>query len=528
MRVIIRILGLAVMVCWWASIVQAGDLTSNPVKYHYPVPQVNPPKVIEVDVCAYGGTPAGVTAAIQAARMGKSAALVVFGRHVGGLTSGGLTATDIGNRKEIGGLANDFYARIGKLSGFPPSQAEKVFRDMLQEAKVPVYYEHRLTLVRKDGNRITEIVMENGNVFRAKMFVDATYEGDLLARAGVTFHVGREANETYKETLNGKQFHKAHNFINAVDPYLVEGDPKSGLLKTIWADPPGKPGDGDRCVQAYNFRMFLTDAPNRVAWPKPVGYDPSRYELLARYLKTAPPIPLQLKHGDSNNQGGFSTDHIGANYSWPEGNYQDREKIFQDHVIYQQGLMWFWANDERVPKDLRDKVNAWGLHPDEFKETGNWSHQLYIREGRRMVSDYVMTEDNCTSKTAVEDSVGLAAYQMDSHNCRRIVIDGKVRNEGDVQVACPKPYPIAYRSIVPRGKECANLFVPVCLSSSHIAYGSIRMEPVFMGLGQSSGTAAALAIDGNVSVQKVDYAKLRAKLVQDKQVLEWNPPPKKP
>jgi hypothetical protein len=497
------------------------------LKYCYPVPKADPARVVEVDVCAYGGTPGGVTAAIQAARMGKTSALVVFGRHVGGLTSGGLTATDIGNRAAIAGLANEFYARVGRVSGFPPSRAEKVFREMLQEAGVPVYYEHRLTSLRKDGERIVEIGMENGNVFRAKVFVDATYEGDLLARAGVGFHVGRESNDTYKESINGKQFRNAHNFTKAVDPFRIEGDPKSGLLKGISAEPPGTAGEGDRCVQAYNFRMFLTNAPNRVPWPRPASYDASRYDLLARYLRIQPHIPLQLKAGDSNNTGGFSTDHIGANYAWPEGDGATRESIFQDHVAYQQGLMWFFSRDERVPADIREKVNAWGLHPDEFKETGNWPHQLYIREGRRMLSDYVMTELNCSSRTSVEDSVGLAAYTMDSHNCRRIVVDGKVRNEGDVQIGCPKPYPIAYRSIVPREKECANLLVPVCLSSSHIAYGSIRMEPVFMGLGQSAGTAAALAIDAGVPVQRVEYAKLRDRLLSDKHVLLWTAPAKK-
>lgn len=494
------------------------------LRYYYPVPPANPARVVEVDLCVYGGTSGGAAAAIQAARMGKTAALVEFGRRIGGLTSGGLSATDVGNRAIIAGLADEFYKRVGKLSGFLPSEAEKTYLEMLREAKVEVFLEHRLKSVKREGNRLVEIETENGNRFRAKMFIDATYEGDLLAKAGVSFHVGREGNALYGETLNGRQFKNAHNFGKPVDPYVVEGDPASGLLKGISGEAPGKAGEGDKAVQAYNFRMFLTNGPDRLPWPKPPVYDAARYDLLARYLKAAPHIPLQLKPGDSNNTGGFSTDHIGMNYEWPEGSYETRERIFQDHVNYQQGLLWCMANDGRIPADIREKVKAWGLHPDEFKETGGWPHQLYIREGRRMVSEVVMTELHCLSKVVAEDSVGMAAYNMDSHNCRRLVIDGKVRNEGDVQTGCPRPYPISYRSIVPREAECANLLVPVCLSSSHIAYGSIRMEPVFMGLGQSAAVAASFAIDAGVPVQRVEYAKLREKLVENKQALGLSSP----
>ncbi|RYD38780.1 MAG: FAD-dependent oxidoreductase [Verrucomicrobiaceae bacterium] len=511
----------------------AGQLSAAPdspnpgLKYYYPVPAANPAQVIEADICVYGGTPGGVSAAVQAARMGKKAVLFVMRRHVGGMTSGGLTATDIGNRKAVGGFANELYAKIGTTHGFRPSQAEEAFLHFLKEAGVTVHYEHRLKEVTKEGNRITSVSFENGNSVKARMFVDSTYEGDLFAKAGVSHHIGRESNATYGETINGVQFRNSHNFNVKVDPYKTPGDPSSGLLPGISAADPGKSGDGDRKIQAYNFRFQLWDGPDRIPFPKPDGYDRGRFALYERYVNTSanPPAPFRLRNGDCNNVGGFSTDHIGANYAWPEADYETREKIFQDHVNYQKGLAYFAANDPEVPQKVRDRVNAYGLMPGEFPETGGFPHELYVREGRRMVSDHVMTEAECRSMKVAEDSVGLAAYTMDSHNCQRVVIDGAVRNEGDVQVRVVRPYPLSYRSIVPKEAECANLLVSVCLSSSHIAYGSIRMEPVFMILGQSAATAASLAIDGDTSVQKVSYARLRERLLADKQILSWDAPP---
>ena len=514
-----------------AAAALAAPETPNPgLKYYYPVPAANPAQTIEADICVYGGTPGGVSAAVQSARMGKKAVLVVMRRHVGGMTSGGLTATDIGNRKAIGGFANEVYAKIGRTSGFKPSQAEETFLHFLKEAGVTVYYEHRLKDVVKEGNRIVSISLENGNTVKAKMFIDSTYEGDLFAKAGVSYHVGREANETYGETINGVQFKNAHNFSVKVDPYRTPGDPSSGLLPTISGEDPGKAGEGDKKIQAYNFRFWLSNSENRLPFPKPEGYDRNRYLLLERYLKASPKpqIPFQIHPGDCNNTGGFSTDHIGANYQWPEADYATREKIFQDHVNYQQGLAYFSANDPEVPQSVRERVASFGLANGEFPETGGWPHELYVREGRRMISDYVMTEQECRSVKIPEDSVGLAAYTMDSHNCQRVVINGAVRNEGDVQTGVKRPYSISYRSIVPKEKECSNLLVSVCLSSSHIAYGSIRMEPVFMILGQSAGTAASFAIDANVPVQKVDYAKLRERLLADQQILIWDAPPAAP
>ncbi len=516
------------------------------------------------DLVVYGGTPGGITAAVQAARLGKTAILIEPGRHLGGMTSGGLGATDIGNKGAIGGLAREFYRRVRKhyeqdsawkqerradFKGpghaphedtawtFEPHVAEKIFNDLLREAKVPVVLGRRLDLkagVRKDGPRIVSITMESGQTYRGKVFLDATYEGDLMAKAGVSYHVGREANRTYGETLNGVQVRRAihHQFIKKVDPYVQPGVPSSGLVPRVHAGPPGTDGDGDRRVQAYNFRLCATDRPaNRRPWPKPAGYDEKQYELLLRNFEAGDhrlpwnPILMPNRKTDSNNNFAFSTDDIGTNYDYPDGDYATREKILKAHVAYQQGLMWTLANHPRVPERVRKHFRTWGLAKDEFTDTDNWPHQLYVREARRMVGAYVMIEQNCRGRRVAEDSVGLAAYTMDSHNTQRYVTkDGHVLNEGDVQVGGFPPYPISYRALVPKEKECANLLVPVCLSASHISYGSIRMEPVFMVLGQSAATAAALAIDDQVSIQKVDYPKLRKRLLEQKQVLDWTGP----
>lgn len=516
----------------------------------------------EADIVVYGANAGGVAAAVQGARMGKKVVLVEPGKHVGGLTSGGLGATDIGNKGAIGGISREFYRRLGayyaddsawkfqkrtdyrnyqRQSGeaemwtFEPHVAEKVLRAMLEEAHVALIMQGRLELdrgVSRDDRQITSILLENGVVLKAKMFIDASYEGDLLAKAGVSYTVGREANAKYGETLNGVQTKNAtkHQFKVAVDPYREPGNPASGLLPGIHPGGPGEEGAADKRVQAYNFRLCLTDHPeNRIPFPKPPGYDPLRYELLLRYIQAGvwdafcSNLPMPNRKTDLNNCGAFSTDHIGMNYDYPEGDYSTREKIVLDHQNYQMGLFWFLANDPRVPAEIRQEIGTWGLCRDEFVETGGWPHQIYVREARRMVSDCVMTEHHCQGRDAVDDPVGLAAYTMDSHNTQRYVKEGKAINEGDVQVGGFPPYPIAYRSIVPARNECGNLLVPVCLSATHIAYGSIRMEPVFMVLGQSAATAAALAIDADVTVQQVEYSSLRARLLEDKQVLKWPP-----
>ncbi len=500
-------------------------------------------ELAEHDLVVYGQSSAGVIAAVQAARMGKSVILIGPDKHLGGLSSGGLGHTDIGNKQAIGGLSREFYKRLGKHYGkdemwkFEPHAAERVFEEFVAEHKIEVHRDEWLDrtsgkgVVKKDG-RITSITMLSGKTYRGKMFIDATYEGDLMAVAGVSYAFGREANSQYGETLSGVQTKKArfHQFATPVDPYVRTGDPSSGLLPGVTKGGPGKEGEADKRIQAYCFRMCLTDVPaNRVPLPKPEGYDPMRYELLLRSILAGANTHRSGYFGisrmpngktDSNTAGPFSTDNIGMNYEYPEADYTTRKRIIEEHETYQKGFMWFLANDPRVPEELRRTTAKWGLPKDEFTDNGHWSHQLYIREARRMVGSYVMTQNNCQGKIKVENSIGMGAYTMDSHHVQRYVDNsGHVRNEGDVEVGGFGPYPIAYGAVVPKKGECENLLVPVCLSASHMAFGSIRMEPVFMVLGQSAATAASQAIDAKVAVQDVEYAELRDRLKADGQVL---------
>jgi hypothetical protein len=500
-------------------------------------------ETITADVVVYGGTAGGVSAACTATKFGKTAVVAEFGKHIGGMTSGGLGFTDIGNKAAIGGFSRDFYKRLGKHYGkaeawtFEPSVAERELRALLAEHKVPVKFSQRLASVKKEGARISEITMEDGTVYRGKIFIDTTYEGDLMAKAGVKYMVGREANARFGETLNGIRAETPHHqFLVPVDPYVKPGDASSGLLPFVMEEPLGKAGDGDASIQAYNFRLcFTKKRENQLPIEPPPGYDAKRYELLGRYFEAlkAAEKKISLRNfmhfgmvtpekTDINNNGGFSTDYIGANFAYADADYATRAKIWDEHLHYIQGFITFLKTDARVPEDIRTDMAAWGLCKDEFQDTGGWPHNMYVREARRMLGGYVMSESDCRWKTKPDDSVGLGAYNMDSHNCRRVVRDGKAHNEGDVQVGV-KPYPISYRSIAPKAEECENLLVPVCLSATHIAYGSIRMEPVFMILGQSAATAASFAIDENVAVQKVAYGKLREQLLKDGQVLAWDP-----
>jgi ribulose 1,5-bisphosphate synthetase/thiazole synthase len=508
------------------------------------LPSLAAPVNIETDVVVFGGTAGGVAAACTAARFGQKAVVTEYGNHIGGLTSGGLGWTDIGNKAAIGGFSRDFYKALGKhykkeeAWTFEPHVAERELRGLLKAAGVPAYFNQRLASVKKEGARITEITMEDGSRYRAKMFIDCSYEGDLMAKAGVKYMVGREANAQFGETLNGiREKTPQHQFKVAVDPYVKPGDASSGLLPFIQKEPLGEPGAGDKAVQAYNFRLCFTKEPgNRMPIDPPPGYDAKQYELLGRYIEalvasgTTPTLRQFLKidmvtplKTDINNNGGFSTDYIGYNHNYPEADYATRDRIWKEHENYIRGLFTFLATDPRVPEAMRKDTAEWGLCKDEFADTGGWPHALYVREARRLAGEYIMTEKNCRWAETVEDSVGLGAYGMDSHNCRRIVRDGRVENEGDTQVGVKGPYPVSYRSIIPKAAECENLLVPVCLSATHIAYGSIRMEPVFMIMGQSAATAAVQAIKDNVSVQKIDYAKLKTQLLADKQILAWDP-----
>jgi len=491
---------------------------------------------VEADICVYGGTSAGVISAYTAQKLGKKAILIEPGHHLGGMSSGGLGYTDIGNKYAITGLARDFYRRIGRHYGkleqwtFEPHVAEAIFQQYVQRGGFSVVYEYRVKEVRKSNGRITDVVLESTGtpvkkdiVIKAKMYIDCGYEGDLMAKAGVSYAVGREDNKDYHETINGVQLMDGHQLPDGIDPYIVPGDPASGLLWGISAGKLAANGTGDRSVQAYNYRICLTTDPkNRLPITRPEGYDSTHYALLLRLFQAWPErrklndyfIISRMPNSktDINNRNGFSTDMIGMNHDYPDGTYAQRDRIIADHERYTKGLLYFFGHDVRVPQALRDEMLTYGYPKDEYVDNGHWSPQLYVREARRLVGEYVMQQANCEGKVVVPDGVGMAAYTMDSHNCRRLVVNGQVKNEGNVEVGGFGPYPIAYRALIPRANECTNLFVPVCLSATHIAYGSIRMEPVFMVLGQSCAVAAAQAIDTRKDIQQLDATTLQASL----------------
>ncbi|MBA3974516.1 MAG: FAD-dependent oxidoreductase [Candidatus Solibacter sp.] len=498
------------------------------------------------DLVVYGGSAGGVMTAVAAARQGLKVALVNPGRHIGGLVSGGLSGTDTGRKEVIGGLALEFYFRAGRyynldrhlqeLAWMPePKVAEQIMRDMLRENNVTLIENQRLreeTGVRKQGARIVELTSENGARYQAKVFADCSYEGDLMAQAKVSYTFGRESTKQYGESLAGIRAHTpSHQF--AVD--IPARDENGKLLPEISPEPRGEPGAADKRIQAYNFRVIATNVPaNRVPWPKPANYDVKRYELLARYLQAMTPYlgrPLDINEvnllriipngkADFNNRGGFSTDYIGKNYEYPEGSYATRDRIWKDHEDYQKGFYYFLANDPRVPKPLQDQMNQWGLAKDEFTGTGHWPNQLYVREARRMIGEYVAVQKDLQTDLLKPDAVGMGSYNSDSHNLQRHVSEnGFVLNEGDVQVPV-KPYQIAYRSLVPKRAEATNLLVPVCLSASHIAYSSMRMEPQYMLLGHAAGIAAALAVKHGVAVQEVPIAELQKQLLAEGAVFE--------
>ncbi|MGO1244753.1 MAG: FAD-dependent oxidoreductase [Sphingobacterium sp.] len=520
----------------------------------------------KADLIIYGGTSAAITAAVQAKKSGKSVIIVSPDKHLGGLSSGGLGFSDTGDKSVIGGLARDFYHRVymhyqdssawswqqqdeygnqgqgtPAMDGenrtmwiFEPHVAESIFEDYVLEFGLVVHRDEWLDRergVELEGNRIVSITTLNGKTYVGKMFIDATYEGDLMAAAGVSYHVGREARNTYNEKWNGVQtgvLHHGHWFKSDISPYRTAGDSSSGLLYGVSGEFPGNYGEADERIQAYCFRMCLSNVPqNKVPFEKPEGYDAENYELLARVFASGWSETFEKfdaipnRKTDTNNHGPFSTDFIGMNYGYPESTYEERKEIIKAHERYQKGLMYFLANDPKVPDDVRARMSLWGLAKDEFVDNGNWPHQLYIREARRMVGQYVMTEHDTFSDKEVADPVGMGSYALDSHNVQRYVKkDGYVQNEGDIGVA-PKrgAYKISYGSLIPKKEECTNLLVPVCLSSSHIAFGSIRMEPVFMILAQSAAIAASLAIDGGIDVQNVSYSDLKKELTMQKQVL---------
>ncbi len=537
--------------------------------------------VVESDICVYGGTSGGVAAAVQAARMGKSVHIVEPGRHLGGMTSGGLSAVDIGDPRSVGGIAREYFTKLAATVGvtlawdkpfeskgggpatggayaIEPHKAEQVFNDMARDAGVKVHLNARLASVKKDGAHITELITEDGTVFRAKVFIDTTYEGDLMAKAGVTYTLVREGNAKYGETYNG--IHYVEKFLPhtsyaqpgetgrlkggqgvwdrdfPLDPYVVKGDPKSGLLPLIQQGEPGSPGEPAPGVQAYCYRICLTTNPaNMIPITPPSDYDPKRYEIVVRFIEAC------LANGDAmdlrwfskhdalpNDKWDFNTATFGGNlpgasHAWPEASYAQREKIGKEHENYHRGLLRFLATDPRVPEKVRKDMQRFGLPKDEFTDNGGWPHQIYVREARRMISDLVLTEHHTFGRQIAPNPISLGSYGTDTHEIRRIVKDGVVVREGKTaggRDGAP-PYGIGYAAIVPKQSECDNLLVTFALSASHTAFSSIRMEPVLMCTSQSAATAACLAVDDKIAVQQVDYAKLKARLERDGQILEW-------
>ena len=510
--------------------------------------------VRDFDVVVYGGTAGGVVAAVGAAREGLKTALLEPGGHLGGMVSGGLGWTDYGKKEVIGGYALEFYYRVGRHYQMPlhgqdlawrpePHVAEEIFRSMVKEAGVTLFEHQRLREkggVRKDGARVAGIATENGDEFTAKVFIDSSYEGDLMAQAGVTYTFGRESSSQYGESLAGVRDQTPyHQFLVDVPAHDAAGK----LLPEVSSRQLPPPGTADKAVQSYNYRMCFTDvAANRVPFARPAGYDPARYEFLARLLRArmqaegrAPALNSlmtldRIPNGktDVNNNGAFSTDYIGGSWNYPDASYAERARIWQAHKDYQAGLFYFLANDPQVPEALRQELNRWGLCKDEFTDTDNWPHQLYIRESRRMVGEYVVVQKDLQTERAKPDPIGMGSYNSDSHNVERIVgPDGNVRNEGDMQVGV-QPYQIPYRVMLPKQAEAVNLLVPVAFSASHVAYSSLRMEPQYMILGHAAGVAAKLAIESGKPVQAIDVAALIATLRKQGAVLEYVPSPQAP
>ncbi len=500
------------------------------------------------DVVVYGGTAGGVIAAVSAAREGLKTALLEPTAHIGGMVTGGLGYTDYGKKEVIGGYAYELYYRVGQyygMSGFgnevawlhEPHVAEDVLRQMMTSAGVTLVEHSRLQEkngVTKQGPRITAIKIENGDSYTATIFIDSSYEGDLMVESGVTWTYGRESSEQYGESLAGvRDKTPFHQFLVDVPAKGADGK----LLPEINVATPLTPGSADKAVQAYNFRMCFSAAADRIPFAKPDTYDPARYALLARLIeartKSEGHIPAlgtlmkidRLPNGttDINNNGAFSTDYIGGSWDYPKATYATRDEIWRKHKDYQAGLFYFLANDPGVPAAVRAEMNTWGLCAAEFTDTDHWPRQLYIREDRRMVGEYVMVQQDLQTNLTKPDPIGMGSYNSDSHNVERIVdANGFVRNEGDMQVAV-KPYQIPYRVMLPKRVEMQNLLVPVAFSASHVAYSSVRMEPQYMILGQAAGVAAKLAIEARISVQTIDTAALTARLRKQGAIMEYVP-----
>ncbi len=513
------------------------------------------------DIVIYGGTSSGVIAAIQASRMGKSVVLLHPGKHIGGATTNGLGWVDCKNHAVVGGIAKEFFSKVwqfyqndanwifearhplsdqhGPVSPteramwvFEPHVAERIMKAMIKAANVQVVFNeslNRTTGVVKNNQQIIQIEMQSGNIYQGKMFLDCTYEGDLMAAAQVSYTVSREANSLYGEIHNGIQSDSQSRAFNVlIDPYIVKQNATSGLLPRVFPNSGGPDGTEDNGIQSYNYRMCLTDVvANKVMVQKPIDYDESQYEIVFRAIE-ANISPKEFFHlnlmpnrkTDSNNAGPISTDFVGMSWNWVEADDATRQNIAKQHENWQRGLIWTLQNHPRVNSEVKDYYAPWGLPKDEFIDNKGWPYELYVREGRRMISSYVITENTAMGQETITDSIGLADYQMDSHYAKYYVgSDGYVEGEGGMYVTTPKPFPISFKAVVPKAEECENLLVPVCLSASHVGYGAIRMEPHFMILGQSCATIASLAIDLGCAVQNVPYDTLKAQLIKDGQLL---------
>jgi FAD dependent oxidoreductase len=540
---------------WLGLLIFLAGCNKNPGRY-----------IADADVVIYGGTSAAISAAVQLARMEKKVIIVCPEQHLGGMSTSGLGFTDTGDKSVIGGISREFYQKVytayqdneswkwqkredygnvgqgtPAIDGdrktmwiFEPHIAEQVFEDLIRENGIEVFRNRWLDRsygVEKKAGKIVSIRMLNGDLFKGKIFIDATYEGDLMAAAGVSFNVGREPAAMYNEEWNGVQtgvFQHGHNFGNMkISPYKVPGDSSSGILPRISAEDPGRKGEGDRRVQAYCYRLCLTKIQeNRLPFEKPDDYDSTQYELLVRVLQKGwnetfqkfDPIPNHKT--DVNNHGPFGFDNIGMNYEYPEATYVRRAEIIKEHIAYQKGLLYFYANDPRIPVPVQNEMQQWGLAKDEFSDNGNWPYQIYVREARRMKGEYIMTEKEVLQGGRVPRPIGMGSYTLDSHNTQRYITpEGYVQNEGDIGVDPEKPYQIDMGCILPIRSECSNLLVPVAVSSSHIAFGSIRMEPVFMILGQSAGIMAKLALDKKKDLHELEYSEIEKLLIEAGQVI---------
>ncbi|CAG5005626.1 hypothetical protein DYBT9275_03618 [Dyadobacter sp. CECT 9275] len=507
----------------------------------------------EYDLVVYGATASGIIAGITAAREGAKVIIIEPGKFIGGVVTGGLSKTDIGNQATIGGITREFFTRAsqhynGKYMWIAePHINSKIFEEMLAEVKIDVIRQEKIRSVNKKDGRITGFTTLSGKRYQGKMFIDATYEGDLMAAAKVSYVVGRESKGTYQEEYAGFYPDVIRNLTNDVmlegypgvggeGPGFVHGTPtkisglhKDGTLVDGVTRSAAIPGSGDNLTQSYTFRLAVTNnKDNLLPWPKPAQYDPRKYELLLRLVQAYPGIPFvrlvnlsQIANDkyDLNAQGFFSTDYVGGNTDYPDGDYDTRDRIWQDHEDYVKGFFWFLAHDERIPAKLGAETRAWGLCKDEFVDNHNWPYQLYVREARRMVGEYVMNQMDCQENILKKDVIAMGSFIMDSHIVQRIIQpDGSALVEGAWDVLA-RAYKIPYRSIIPKRQDCLNLLVPVCMSASHVAYGSIRMEPVYMMMGQAAGLAAVHANQEKAAVQDVDVNKLQEKLKAQKQIL---------